>query len=97
VEVEYLNMRSKTRFLDLNFKVDQCYSNNPIMWTPILVWLSLDMRMYTNNVFKKMYIFLCLKEIGLRAQNMLTILDSLTSNIIEGPMYSTRESTNIHF
>ena len=48
------------------------------------------MRMYTNHMFKKMYIILCLKDIGLRAQNMLTILDSLASNIIEGP-------TNIHF
>lgn len=67
------------------------------MWTPIFVWLGMDPRMYTNHVFKRVYIILCLKDITLRAQNMLTILDFLASHIIEEPMRSTKEFANIQF
>ena len=39
---------------------------------------------------------MCLEEIELRAQNMLTIL-VLMFNMIEGPIWPLNEHKNIHF
>jgi hypothetical protein len=65
-------------------KVDVSQSNIAIMWAPIIqvvcgkVWIQ---EQTPNNM--------CLKEIGIRAQNMLTILSSIV-NMIEGAYLTTQ-------
>ena len=52
-------------------------SNIAVIWTPVFEWL---IRCGSKNRHQK---DMCLKEIGLQAQNMLTILGSI-ANMIGG-------------
>ena len=83
-------------------KIDQFLSNIPEMWTPIFEWFmgrSL-VRCESKNRHKKG--IMCLEEIGLRAQNLLTILGSVV-NISEGgggrggPIWPLNGHNNLHF
>ena len=58
-------------------------------WTPIFEWCVV--KCGSKNGFQK---DMCLKEIELRAQNMLPVLESVV-NIIEGDMYDHLTSTKI--
>jgi hypothetical protein len=53
------------------------------------VWLGVDLRTESRKT-------LCLKEIGLSAENLLTILHS-TVNITGGTYTMTHELENLHF
>ena len=52
-------------------KIEWCWSKIAIVWTPMVKWYVL--RCGSKNDHQKG--FMCLKEIGLRTQNTLTILD----------------------
>ena len=54
-------------------KVDIPDSNTTIIWTPIFEWYVV--RCGFKNRYQKG--IMCLKEIGLRAQNMISILGSI--------------------
>ena len=68
-------------------KVDVPYSVTNCIRTPIFEWYVVLCG--SENKYKK---DMCLKEIRLRAQNMLIILD-LTINIIRGDLYNHLMST----
>ena len=61
-------------------KVDVPISNIATIWTPIFEWYAV--RCESKNRHQK---DMCLKRIGLRAQNMFTILGSIVS-MIGGPI-----------
>ena len=65
--------------------------NTTIRWTPIFEW-NVDWcgskNKHQNNI--------CLKEMGRRAQNTLTILSSMV-NMIVRPTLSFTKQKNLHF